>query len=140
MAEYVSDYKINVFEVSWLSDEVINGFKSDFRIVANFFKQKRLNKNYIPDDPQVMIHVDEVLKLLSAMTGDKRYELVLSTDKEVTTMCEVVERPVSVQENSHPFNVFISLFNCLDKYLGRTGNPPVLSLKRRKYGVLNNTF
>ena len=57
-----------------------------------------------------MIHVDEVLKLLSAMTGDKRYELVLSTDKEVTTMCEVVERPVSVQENSHPFNVFILLF------------------------------
>jgi len=90
--EYVSDYKINVFEVAWLSDEVINSFESDFRIVANFFKQKRLNKNYVPNDPQEIVHVDGVLKLLSAMTGDNRYEKILYTDKEVKTMCEVAER------------------------------------------------
>ncbi len=37
LAPYVSDYKINVFEIAWLTDEVISRFKSDFRIVANFF-------------------------------------------------------------------------------------------------------
>lgn len=38
-------------------------------------------------------HVDEVLKLLSVMTGDKRYEEILLCDgKDVNTMCDVAER------------------------------------------------
>jgi hypothetical protein len=36
--------------------------------------------------------VDEVLKLLSAMTGDMRYENILSRKEKVTNMCEVAER------------------------------------------------
>ena len=43
-------------------------------------------------DPQEIVHVDEVLKLLSAMTGDNRYETILYTDRGVKTMCEVAER------------------------------------------------
>ena len=34
---------------------------------------KRKNKNYIPDDPTEIRHIDEVLKLLQVMTGDERY-------------------------------------------------------------------
>lgn len=34
---FVNDYKINLFEIAWLSDEQIAGFKSDFRIVADYF-------------------------------------------------------------------------------------------------------
>ena len=59
--EFVSDYQIKVFEVAWLSEEQISRFRSDFRIVANFFVNKRKNKNYIPDDPTEIQHVDEVL-------------------------------------------------------------------------------
>ena len=59
--EFVSDYQIKVFEVAWLSEEQISYFQSDFRIVANFFVNKRKNKNYIPDDPTEIQHVDEVL-------------------------------------------------------------------------------
>ncbi len=90
--EYVNDYRINVFEIAWLPDEVIDNFKSDFRIVANFFKKKRLNKDYVPDDTQEIVHVDEVLKMLSVMTNDNRYEELLSTGKEVKSMCDVAER------------------------------------------------
>lgn len=42
-------------------------------------------------------HIDEVLKLLSVMTGDNKYQEVLSSGdrKGVNTMCEVAERLVN---------------------------------------------
>ena len=70
---YVNDYQMHVFEVAWLTEEQISHFHSDFKVVANFFVQKRKNRDYIPDDPTEIRHVDEVLKLLQVMTGDKRY-------------------------------------------------------------------
>ena len=91
--EFVSDYQIKVFEVAWLSEEEIRRFRSDFRIVANFFVNKRKNKNYIPDDPTEIQHVDEVLKLLQVMTGDARYKRIFGKKKEgVHSMCDVAER------------------------------------------------
>ena len=91
--EFVSDYQIKVFEVAWLSEEQISYFQSDFRIVANFFVNKRKNKNYIPDDPTEIQHVDEVLKLLQVMTGDARYKRIFGKKKEgVHSMCDVAER------------------------------------------------
>lgn len=90
---YVNDYKIKVFEIAWLTDEQLKKFTSDFGVVANFFVQKRKKKDYVPDDPREIVHVDEVLKLLSVMTGDSRYEKVLAEQKgRVTTMCEVADR------------------------------------------------
>lgn len=92
--EYVNDVKINVFEVAWLPDEVIQKFTSDFKIAAGFFSEKRKNKDYIPDDKSTIKHVDAILKLLSAMTGDNRYEEILADGggKEVRNMCDVAER------------------------------------------------
>lgn len=90
--EYVNDCKIHVFEVSWLTEEQVSMFTSDFKVVANFFVNKRKNSDYIPDDPTEIKHVDEVLKLLSVMTGDKRYETILKEKKEVRNMCEVADR------------------------------------------------
>ena len=58
-----------------LTEEQISRFRSDFKIVANFFVQKRKNKDYIPDDPTEIKHIDEVLKLLQVMTGDEHYKL-----------------------------------------------------------------
>jgi len=94
---YVNDYKINVIEIAWLKEEQLRMFKSDFGIVANFFVQKRKNKDYEPDDARIIEHVDEVLKLLSVMTGDNEYESILYDENEneegkVNTMCEVADR------------------------------------------------
>ena len=55
--------KINVFEIAWLTDEQISMFKSDFRIVVDFFVRKRKNKDYVPDNKTEIRHVDAVLKL-----------------------------------------------------------------------------
>ena len=54
---YVNDYQMHVFEVAWLTEEQISHFRSDFKVVANFFVQKRKNKDYIPDDPTEIRHV-----------------------------------------------------------------------------------
>ena len=60
--------------------------------MANFFVQKRKNRDYIPDDPTEIRHVDEVLKLLKVMTGDRRYEEIFRKKKGVRSMCDVAER------------------------------------------------
>lgn len=92
LEDYVNDIKINVYEISWLTDEQVQMFTSDFKIVANFFVNKRKNKDYIPNDPTEIIHIDEVLKLLAAMTGDYRYEEILTYEGQVKNMCDVANR------------------------------------------------
>ena len=89
---YVNDYQMHVFEVAWLTEEQISRFHSDFKVVANFFVQKRKNRDYIPDDPTEIKHVDEALKLLQVMTGDDRYKEMFKKKKEVHSMCDVAER------------------------------------------------
>ena len=70
----------------------VSYFRSDFKVVANFFVQKRKHKDYIPDDPTEIKHVDEVLKLLQVMTGDERYQTIFQKEKGVHSMCDVAER------------------------------------------------
>ena len=89
---YVNDYQMHVFEVAWLTEEQISRFHSDFKVVANFFVQKRKNRDYIPDDPTEIRHIDEVLKLLQVMTGDERYLTIFQEKKGVRSMCDVAER------------------------------------------------
>ena len=97
--EYVSDYKINVIEVAFLNQKQIDMFQSDFKIIADFFVQKRKNEDYVPlDDP--IIHEDEFLKMMEIMVGDKRYSQVLDElNKErdklkegKISMCEVYDK------------------------------------------------
>ena len=45
---YVNDYKVNLFEISYLTEEQVAMFKSDFRIVAEYFVQMRTKKDYTP--------------------------------------------------------------------------------------------
>ena len=94
--DYVNDYKINLYQIAYLSDDQIQKFKSDFRIVAEFFSQKQKHKDFIPSHQQIK-HVKEVLQLLSIMTDDHRFEDIyneeLKNDKGgLKTMCDVLDR------------------------------------------------
>lgn len=75
LMNYISDYMINVFEIAWLSPEQVKMFKSDFKIVADYFVQKRVNKNYTPSKDTIC-HVDEILKVMKVLTGDRQYEVM----------------------------------------------------------------
>ncbi len=92
---FVSDYKINVVEVAFLDDKLDN-FHSDFRIIAEYFVNKRRNIEYTPSAQEIQ-HVDEFLKLLQALTGDDRYFDVLNllqkeAKKEGVNMCEILDK------------------------------------------------
>ena len=89
---YVNDYKINLFEIAYLDRETIDSFKSDFWILADYLYQMRVNKNYVADKKSIG-HIEELLMLMSAMTGDKRFEEIIdeANTKEVVNMCEVLD-------------------------------------------------
>ncbi len=93
---FVNDYKINVFNIAWLSDKTIDMFQSDFKIVAKYFQAVRLKKDYKGSMEEIK-HVDALLKMLSALTGDNSFEEVynegnLKNKKGGVTMCDVVEK------------------------------------------------
>jgi hypothetical protein len=54
-------------------------------------------RKFFPDDKTTIKHVDEVLKLLSVMSGDRRYEEIFAESRKgkVKNMCEVAERLVN---------------------------------------------
>ena len=90
---YVNDFKINLFEIAYLKREKIDLFKSDFRILADYLYQMRKNRDYIADETNIG-HVEELLTLMSAMTGDNRFEETINDfkGKEKVNMCEVLDR------------------------------------------------
>lgn len=91
---FVNDYKINVFNIAFLSPKTIAMFKSDFKIIAEYFKAKRLNQKY-KGSKEKLKHANETLKMFSALTGDDSFEKVYnegSFKKGGITMCDVVER------------------------------------------------
>lgn len=105
---YVNDYKANIFNIAFLDDETVQMFQSDFRIVADFFVQKRKNKDYVPDEHKIK-HVDEMLKLLQVLTGDDRYNVKFSeTEKEEDIkMCDVMEKAVA-EERINSIKILVS--------------------------------
>jgi len=90
---FVNDYKIHVFEIAHLTREKVSLFKSDFRIVADYFVQMAHNEEYIPSAAEIK-HVDELFKLLSALTGDHRFENTYNEEHhqkgEPITMIDVI--------------------------------------------------
>ena len=89
---FVNDYKINLFEIAYLDEEKITLFKSDFRILVDYLHQIRTNNSYNPKD-YIIKHIDELLTLMSVMTGDKRFEDSINeaNEKEARYMCEVLD-------------------------------------------------
>lgn len=79
---YVSDYKINVFDIAWLTDEQVKAFKSDFRYVADYFVQKRRTGKYVGSKDKIK-HIREVLRLMGSLTGDKRFVAAIEENNNV---------------------------------------------------------
>lgn len=97
ISKYVSNYRINVFDIGNLSEEDIEKFQSDFKLVAEYFVNVRnSNSDYVPSGKSI-VHVDEFLKLMSVLTGDKHYEeyINLYTEEEKrggeVNMCKILD-------------------------------------------------
>ena len=97
---YVNDYKINLFEISYLTDEQLQKFSSDFRVVAEYFVQTRRDKDYHPSDITLK-HVHEVLQMMAAVTQDHRFEDTMNefNGREVPSkMSEYLDKIISIGE------------------------------------------
>lgn len=88
---YVNDYRINVFEIAWLTDEQVQMFRSDFKIVADYFVQMRKNRHY-KASAETIQHVDEVFKMMKALAKNIDFEkeinrkIIEKRKQEVATM------------------------------------------------------
>lgn len=94
---YVNDYKIHVFNIAFLAKETRDKFKSDFKIVADFFAEKRLGI-YNPEKHKEKIkHVEAVLNMIQVFTNDTTYDKIeagiieRAKAGEVITMCTFAE-------------------------------------------------
>ena len=91
---FVNNYKINVFNIAWLSEKTIGMFKSDFKLIAEYFRTKRLHKKY-KGSKEKLQHANETLKMFSALTGDDSFEKAYNKSNFAAggvTMCDVVEQ------------------------------------------------
>lgn len=96
LKRFINDYKMNLVEIAWQSDETLALYKSDFRFIADYFMQKRKNpRKYVPSKDEIK-HVDSVLKMMSALTGDDRFERIVNErakgERRPKNMCEVLDR------------------------------------------------
>ena len=80
----------------YLTHEQVELFQSDFKVVADYFVQKRESGDYIPSS-QDLTHVQETLQLLSIMTNDNRFEEAYNTNTDgqkggPRNMCDVLDK------------------------------------------------
>lgn len=90
--QYIDDIRLHVFEMAHLPVEVRARFKSDMRIVVDYLAE---GKDYEPTR-QPIVHMEALLLMLKALTGDDRYEQMIkegkSEEKGVVSMCELLDR------------------------------------------------
>ena len=88
-----SDYQFHVFHIPNLTDEQIQMFQSDFRIVADFFAAQKRGQKYRGSRKKIR-HVDEILKFMKVFTDDDRFLKVTLDDKqkEDVNMCMILDQ------------------------------------------------
>lgn len=93
LQKHVNDYRIHVFEIAYLEEQQIKLFTSDFRIVADYFVQRRKNKAYTPSKKKIK-HIDAILKFFSVMTGDQRFSDIREAMEKGggQSMCEILDQ------------------------------------------------
>ena len=90
----MSDYKINMIDLSNLPDEQVKLFKSDFRSLIDWLKKQKNPDHEV--DPRTLDHPDELKQLLYSMSGDERVFAIHNSSNEedggTITMCEFIDK------------------------------------------------
>ena len=86
LEKYVTDYKINLFEIAYLTDKQVEMFKSDFRFVAEYFVANRKKKEGLEPKYTISLehlkHVEEFTELMNAITNSNRFSNLPGMMKE----------------------------------------------------------
>jgi hypothetical protein len=111
------NYKLNVFDIAYLTEEQIEMFQSDFGIIADYFVKRRKGYKTIENYKPIK-HVDEMLKFMRIFAEDDRFlQLDLKKNKkgEVTmcTILDAVEQKGIIQGKSIGENAILKLVKIL---------------------------
>lgn len=90
----MADYLLHVVDVAFLGRKQIDSLKSDFRFVAEFFRQLRLGHDYRKPD-ECPDHPEAVMRLLSVVLDDERFNYAAEYFRKLGgrhTMCEYIDR------------------------------------------------
>ena len=92
-ADQFQDYRIEVVELAWLTDEEIDSLSGDLKVAAIFLRKLRLNE--ISEWPRLKIqHIDELLNLFTEITKQSEFQRMKSECAErkgEIMMCDVFE-------------------------------------------------
>lgn len=95
--QYIDDIRLRIFEMRHLPREVRGRFKSDMRFVVDYLAEDMDN---LPGDKS-LVHIEETLRLLQAVTGDERYRdaieplLKKQREKGEVKMCEILDKYIN---------------------------------------------
>ncbi len=92
---FVNDYKMNFYSIKDMQPEQIQKFKSDFRLIAEFFYALNNGIEYHPTN-QVLEYPEETLDMISVFSDDERfrneYNAITVDKKGEITMCEIYDK------------------------------------------------
>ncbi len=75
----ISDYKIRIIHMADQPEEIRGRYQSDYGVIADYLayhgNKKELDM-YLRKDRRKLVHVEQVLDMLHALSGDKRFELI----------------------------------------------------------------
>lgn len=100
---FVADHPIHLLEMTTLPEEVRSSFQSDFRILAEYAASRENAEQwecFMETYQKAIVHPEELLDTLSALSGDSRYKEVkekviekkCGEEKGEVRMCEVAEK------------------------------------------------
>ena len=96
ISKELNNYRINVFEIAYLTEEQIEMFQSDFGIIADYFVKRRKGYKTIENHKPIK-HVDEMLKFMRIFAEDERFlQLDVKKDgKGEVTMCTILDNAIN---------------------------------------------
>ncbi len=92
LVKYIDNIKLHVYDMRCLSSDVRRRFTSDMRIVVDYLAE---GETYKPTKQQIL-HVEAFLLMKKAVSGDIRYEQMISkldkTEEGEITMCGLLDK------------------------------------------------
>lgn len=96
-----------------MTEEQIENFKSDFKVIAEFFHALSSGENYHPTN-QKLDHPEEVIDMISTFSGDDRFrDEYNSISKQIKeggiSMCEIYDKILQEGEAKGFLKALVSL-------------------------------
>ena len=97
MTPHFDDFKVRVVDFAGMSGDELSIFPTDIRIVAQYFRAKRRQIEYVPTK-LVFVHTRQVWDFMKYVAGDRRFDfnsIMAGHRREPKTKCEVLDRIIN---------------------------------------------